>query len=549
MEPQLHRLKSEIIKIISETNGISLQDTIDLLLSCPKIKESKEILKPIKEFNNLLFYFQNNAVNARSLFDHPFSQALFQFFKEFPLLYYEDHIHLTGSLSAEFIYPRLKKILCGKKKKIYEKKIADIYGKKALPIHSLNDVENLILLKDGDRFDTYLKILFLPKLILTDRRAHAEAAHHMARELYIKYNVGNIRLKFTLNRASKLSDEQIPGISRLTEEDVILGLYEGFTEFKKSMPNFRFNLSPCFRKEVNFYDSKKFDSKESHINDQVDRILRIIKKYPYLKDIVNEVDTVGEERDLHRKKHFEHMRRGLRRLQYHGFNIRSHHGETWKTLKSGIQSVDNAMSIWHIDVLEHGLSLGINPNRYFHRLYQKVMELNALGKSVPKGTSEYHELKEMHWNESIILNKLLKGIPISPHEESSFIRAKFYTAREIEHYQHDVLNRMINKDISLTVLPSSNLKLTGQFPDYKDHPFSWWEQKSVNLSVGTDNYITLGTNYIHELLLLLFSNAKDLKITKLLMIATKETRRPYITHLLWEMRRKINASSLDEITY
>ena len=239
------------------------------------------------------------------------------------------------------------------------------------------------------------------------------------------------------------------------------------------------------------------------------------------------------------------MKKGLRRLQYHGFNIRSHHGETWKTLKSGIQSVDNAMNIWHIDVLEHGLSLGINPNRYFHRLYQRVMELNALGKPIPKGTSEYYELKEMHWHEPETLKKILSGIPLTFDEESSFIKTKFYTAREIEHYQHDILNRMIDKDISLTVLPSSNMKLTGQFPDYKDHPFSWWEKKSVHLSVGTDNYITLGTNYIHELLLLLYSDAEDLKITKLLMIATKETRRPYITHLLWEMRKSIDANSLD----
>jgi len=110
----------------------------------------------------------------------------------------------------------------------------------------------------------------------------------------------------------------------------------------------------------------------------------------------------------------------------------------------------------------------------------------------------------------------------------------------VEHYQHDVLNRMINKKVSLVALPSSNLKLTGCFPDYKDHPFSWWEEKGVQLSIGTDNYITLSTNYIQELLILLYSNPGSLKITKLLMVATKETRRPYISHLLWEMRKIIH---------
>ena len=42
---------------------------------------------------------------------------------------------------------------------------------------------------------------------------------------------------------------------------------------------------------------------------------------------------------------------------------------------------------------------------------------------------------------------------------------------------------MINKNVSLISLPSSNLKLT-VFPDYKDHPFSWWERKVFNWVLG-----------------------------------------------------------------
>ena len=117
-------------------------------------------------------------------------------------------------------------------------------------------------------------------------------------------------------------------------------------------------------------------------------------------------------------------------------------------------------------------------------------------------------------------------------------KEKFHHAREIEHYQHDVLNRMINKRVSLVALPSSNLKLTGAFPDYKDHPFSWWEKKGVRLGIGTDNYITLQTNFIREMLILLFSESENLKITKLLMIATKIGQRPLISSKLWEMRKK-----------
>jgi adenosine deaminase len=102
---------------------------------------------------------------------------------------------------------------------------------------------------------------------------------------------------------------------------------------------------------------------------------------------------------------------------------------------------------------------------------------------------------------------------------------------------------MINKKISLVALPSSNMKLTSCFPDYKDHPFSWWEKKGVRLGVGTDNYITLNTNYIQEMLILLFSDPDSFKITKLLMLTTKETRRPYLGYLLWQMRKSLDIDS------
>ena len=150
----------------------------------------------------------------------------------------------------------------------------------------------------------------------------------------------------------------------------------------------------------------------------------------------------------------------------------------------------------------------------------------------------------MDWHDISVKNKLINGMPLTDTETISFLKTKFHTAREIEHYQHDVLNRMINKDVGLVALPSSNLKLTGCFPDYKDHPFSWWEKKGVKLGVGTDNYITLSTNYIQELLILLYSDSENIKITKLLMIASKESRRPYISHLLWEMRKSITKKEL-----
>ena len=61
----------------------------------------------------------------------------------------------------------------------------------------------------------------------------------------------------------------------------------------------------------------------------------------------------------------------------------------------------------------------------------------------------------------------------------------------------------------------------------------------MQLGIGTDNYVTLSTNYIHELLTILYSDSENLKITKLLMVATRETRRPYMSHLLWKMKKKL----------
>lgn len=536
-------IKHALIDIISETNGINITDTLELLGYHPELKNNPLVEKSLSEFRKLIIGFQSSEVNISTLLSHPFSEAFFGFFKEFPLPYHEEHIHLTGSLSADFIYPRLKILLEGPERSIYEQKIVEVYGPKALPITSIDDVDMLIRLKDGEQFKTYLKILYLSKLILTTREVHKEAAYHMAQELYQKYNVGKIRLKFTLSRSTSISDEQIPGLENLTEDDVVLGIYEGFMKFKSEKPFFNFVLSPSFRKESNFFDQKTFQSKKDHFEVQVISILEILKKYPFLKDVLNEVDTVGDERELYRKKHFFEMKSGLRRLQYQGFSIRSHHGETWKILRLGVQAVDNALNIWHIDTLEHGLSLGINPNYYFHRLYQRIMEMNQNLKPLDPNSFEYDEIMDMEWRDEEVRDKILMGQKLNNSEMIKFLKTKFHTAREVEHYQHDVLNRMINKKVSLVTLPSSNLKLTGCFPDYKDHPFSWWEKKGVQLGIGTDNYITLSTNYIQELLILLYSNPSSLKITKLLMVATKETRRPYISNLLWEMRKTIHGAN------
>ena len=531
-------LTDHLIKIISETNGISLLDTLELAVMGEAKDDNPLVKKSLNEFSRLLNEFRTDEVDIKTLLQHPVAHALFNFFKRFPKPYIEEHIHLTGSLSAEFIHPHLMKLLKGPQKQVYFDIINKVYGEgTAEKIETIEDVDNLVRLKEDEFFDRYLKILLLPKLILTTKDMHAAAAYHMASELFNKFNVGKLRLKFTLSRANQSADEQIPGLESLTEEDVVLGLYDGFMQFKSKHPDFDFVLSPCFRKEANFFDAAHFATKKEHFLHQVDAILDILEKYPFLNPYLCEVDTVGSEKDLYRKGHFAEMQQGFRKLHFKGFAIRSHHGETWHTLKKGVQAVDNALNIWHIDTLEHGLSLGINPNFYFHSLYRRLVIDNERGEKIKINSNDWKELQDMDWREhEDVKVKLIDGVLLTEDEKRYFTKIKFHTAREVEHYQHDVLNRMINKGVSLIALPSSNNKLTTSFEDYKDHPFSWWEKKGLKLGVGTDNYITLNTNYIQELLILLFTDPENLKITKLLMVATGETKRPYLSQLLWKMR-------------
>jgi len=136
------------------------------------------------------------------------------------------------------------------------------------------------------------------------------------------------------------------------------------------------------------------------------------------------------------------------------------------------------MNIWHIDTLEHGVSLSINPNFYFHRLYQESYKKNQLGEKITPQDSYYREITELDWGVyKPVLEKLLNGTRLTDEEHIQLVKAKFHTAREVEHYQHDVLNRLIDKGVTLVSLPSSNNKLTGQFEDFKDHPFFSHQEK------------------------------------------------------------------------
>jgi adenosine deaminase len=545
----VYSLTRLFVDIISETNGLSLMDTIDLALQSEEAHHSSVMRKHLKDFRQLLFGFEQNSTSMKTIMEHPVAIALYNFLLNFPIRFREEHIHLTGSLEADFIYAKLKELMNPSNEELIKKRVVDTFGADAWPINSAKDVDNLIRLKATERFDRYLQILDLAKIVLVDREAHVQAAYSMAKNLYEKYNVGFLRLKFTLSR-SATNEVPIHSGGPVSPEDVVTGLYEGFKTFQMERPDFDFVLSPSFRKEPDYYNSKKFSSKREDFLHQVNELLEILERYPEIGDHLREVDTVGNERELYAKRHFNEMKTGFRKLQYYGFKIRSHHGEVWKSLNKGIQAVDNAMNIWHIDTLEHGLSLGVNPNYYFHSLFQKVMIANRAKEKIDLSSLTARELMEMSWNgREDIRDKILRGDVLEENERVLFLKAKFHTAREVEHYQHDVLNRLKDKEVSLVSLPSSNSKLTHLFPDYRDHPFSWWEKKGVKLGVGTDNYVTLNTDYIREMLILLFSDPHDLKLTKLLLVCTGETSRPYLSHLMWKLRKTVAAGEMKPIQF
>ena len=193
-------LLNAVTEIVSETNGISLLDTLDLLISSDLPAKSMEAFNLVLEFRQMIDQFRINKLSIQALLDHPVSKTLFEFLRRVPLKYREEHTHLTGAVTAEFVYPRLMSLLAGPHKEIYEKKILGVYGPDALPIKTVEDVDRLMRLREDEGFSRYLNILYLPQLVFISREAHVAAAEHIASELYHKYNVGFVRLKFSLSR-------------------------------------------------------------------------------------------------------------------------------------------------------------------------------------------------------------------------------------------------------------------------------------------------------------------------------------------------------------
>ena len=161
-----------LVQIISETNGITLAETLELALSSSHVPEICKI--ELRDFYNKLYLYEQNKLHINDLLEHSVGHALRLYFQNFPLKYKEEHIHLTGSLSAEFIYPRLKKLIEADSNGVYHKKLKEVYGDDVELPSCIQDVDELIRLRPTEEFDRYLEILQPAKFVLVDKKAHED---------------------------------------------------------------------------------------------------------------------------------------------------------------------------------------------------------------------------------------------------------------------------------------------------------------------------------------------------------------------------------------
>src|SRR6476646_8100773 len=137
MDPVVARLTRFFTQLISETSGLSLEDTLALAQQSPLTESDPDLARCIDEFRDLPGSVRLHDTPIEKLFEHPISHALADFFRRFPIPFHDEHIHLTGSLDADFVYPRLAPLL---EQPVYQAKIRQVYGEET-SIRSAADVD------------------------------------------------------------------------------------------------------------------------------------------------------------------------------------------------------------------------------------------------------------------------------------------------------------------------------------------------------------------------------------------------------------------------
>src|SRR5260370_541542 len=113
MHDVIPRLTRFFTQLISETSGLALEDTLALAEQSLQLDHDPELARLVREFHALLGQFRLGQKPIEALFDHPVSHGLTGFFRAFPIPFHDEHTHLTGSLDAEFVLPRLMHLLDG----------------------------------------------------------------------------------------------------------------------------------------------------------------------------------------------------------------------------------------------------------------------------------------------------------------------------------------------------------------------------------------------------------------------------------------------------
>ena len=72
----VNRLTRFLTELISETNGLSLEDTLDLAHESPLVESDPEIGRLVGDFGDLLSRFRLDQERIETLLDHPFARAL-----------------------------------------------------------------------------------------------------------------------------------------------------------------------------------------------------------------------------------------------------------------------------------------------------------------------------------------------------------------------------------------------------------------------------------------------------------------------------------------
>src|SRR5258708_31738582 len=98
------RLTRLFTQLISETSGLSLEDTMKLARQSALIEDDAESRALVADFHDRLGHFRLNQSQIEPLLEHPIAHAPAAFVPAFPLPFHDEHIHLTASLHAQFLW-------------------------------------------------------------------------------------------------------------------------------------------------------------------------------------------------------------------------------------------------------------------------------------------------------------------------------------------------------------------------------------------------------------------------------------------------------------